>query len=421
MAYSGPYSSQGNDGFAPDDMDILQGVPLRYRSTRKPLTPDAPPPPFAEPAAATSIVEGDQTSQSPFEDWEDNRGPGVRGPIASQSPFEDTGDKRAVQLDPQYSYNMRARSDPDFNPRDALWESQKSSYEGRLREQAKALGIDNYDMAELQDVERFVRSADNAGKDAAPAVEAALAKMGRRFGNDGGQAPQAMSQVASQYTGSGSESPAGLAGATRAPAATNNANLRGALEQRAAASQANQESMRSILMEQLGQATSPLDLNSDAMRTQLDPQRVALQRSAERQRSQMAARLAQEGLLDSGTFDTGLRGIEQQRGESEASMTGAVIGRELASRRDQVQRLLNMAMQSGDNESARVLAGQLQSIEMQLSQERSLAGQQLTREGQQIQQGQYQAGNNLRLQELMNQLAIQQLPYERVQLGTRQY
>ena len=80
-----------------------------------------------------------------------------------------------------------------------------------------------------------------------------------------------------------------------------------------------------------------------------------------------------------------------------------------------------MAMQSGDNESARVLAGQLQSIEMQLSQERSLAGQQLTREGQQIQQGQYQAGNNLRLQELMNQLAIQQLPYERVQLGTRQY
>ena len=186
--------------------------------------------------------------------------------------------------------------------------------------------------------------------------------------------------------------------------------------------------MRSVLMEQLGQATAPFDINSAAMRTQLDPQRVALQRSAERQRSQMAARLSKEGLLDSGTFDTGLRGIEQQRGESEASMTGQVVGRELQSRRDQVQNLLNMAMRSGDAESARILSGQLQSINMQLRQEESLAGQQLTREGQQItregqqfRNQQYLSGNNLQYQALMNQLAIAQLPYERVGLGTRRY
>ena len=150
------------------------------------------------------------------------------------------------------------------------------------------------------------------------------------------------------------------------------------------------------------------------MRTQLDPQRVALQRSAERQRSQMAARLAQEGLLDSGTFDTGLSGIEQQRGESEASMTGQVVGRELESRRTQVMNLLNMALRSGDAESARGLSGQLQMLDMQLRKELTLSGQQITRD-------QNLAGNNLQLQALMNQLAMSQLPYERVNLGTRQY
>tara|TARA_R110000824_G_scaffold258713_2_gene447632 strand:+ start:473 stop:1351 length:879 start_codon:yes stop_codon:yes gene_type:complete len=186
------------------------------------------------------------------------------------------------------------------------------------------------------------------------------------------------------------------------------------LQQRGESSEARQQSIRDILMEQLGQATGPIDMSSDAMRTQLDPQRVALQRSAERQRSQMAARLAQEGLLDSGTFDTGLSGIEQQRGESEASMTGQVVGRELESRRTQVMNLLNMALRSGDAESARVLSGQLQMLDMQLRKELTLSGQQITRD-------QNLAGNNLQLQALMNQLAMSQLPYERVNLGTRRY
>jgi len=198
------------------------------------------------------------------------------------------------------------------------------------------------------------------------------------------------------------------------PTSTLDAGLAQMLQQRGESSESQQQSIRDILMEQLGRATSPIDMSSDAMRTQLDPQRVALQRSAERQRSQMAARLAQEGLLDSGTFDTGLSGIEQQRGESEASMTGQVVGRELESRRTQVMNLLNMALRSGDAESARVLSGQLQMLDMQLRKELTLSGQQITRD-------QNLAGNNLQLQALMNQLAISQLPYERVNLGTRQY
>ena len=334
--------------------------------------------------------------------------------------------KKVISDDPRDkpSFAKGSAGDPEYdaNPRDYMANRDKGQWQSNLVDYlVRTKGLDATTanrMAgeESSGVETAARSQQNIGMDPAVFIEQAKRRLDARIGNTPrGGATQGETQIFTRSdTGAAQPRGASVYTGSNAPAASNNSAMLDYLKQRDATVAANQASMRSILMEQLGQATAPFNINSDAMRRQLDPQRVALQRSAERQRSQMSARLAQEGLLDSGTFDTGLRGIEQQRGEAEASMTGQVVGRELQSRREQVQNLLQMAMQSGDAESARVLAGQLQSINMQLQQEESLAGQQLTRE-------QNLAGNNLNYQQLMNQLAMAQLPYQRINLGTRQY
>lgn len=174
----------------------------------------------------------------------------------------------------------------------------------------------------------------------------------------------ALSRVSSIYSsGGGSGSTADGVGATGGGGFD---GLLSYLQSQQQRQDTERASMREILMGQLGDATKPVDVNDPTIQRQLDPQKLALQRSAERQRSQLAARLASEGLLDSGTFDTGVAGIEEGRGESEAAMTGNLLGRELQARRQQVQQLLQLAMASGDAESARTLSAQLASLNSQM-------------------------------------------------------
>lgn len=376
-----------------------------------------------DPDAPNEMTDEERARRQAQADEDRERGMGGYGRktiVDPQDPrYGGIGPEAAPKAPQPFAKGSAGDPEYDANPRDYMANRDKGQWQSNLVDYlVRTKGLDATTanrMAgeESSGVETAARSQQNIGMDPAVFIEQAKRRLDARIGNTPrGEAIQSETQISTR--GAAQPSGASVYTGSNAPAASNNSAMLDYLKQRDATAAANQTSMRSILMEQLGQATAPFNINSDAMRRQLDPQRVALQRSAERQRSQMSARLAQEGLLDSGTFDTGLRGIEQQRGEAEASMTGQVVGRELQSRREQVQNLLQMAMQSGDAESARVLAGQLQSINMQLQQEESLAGQQLTRE-------QNLAGNNLNYQQLMNQLAMAQLPYQRINLGTRQY
>jgi hypothetical protein len=154
------------------------------------------------------------------------------------------------------------------------------------------------------------------------------------------------------------------------------------LKEKDAATQAQQASVRSILMSQLGDASKPVDINDPNLKAQLEPQKLALQRSAERKRSQLAARLSSEGLLDSGAFDTGVLGIEDQRGVGEAAVTGDLLGRETGAKRALLQNLLQMAISSGDAESARNISAQLQALGME--QQESQYSRSLAQGGQQF-------------------------------------
>ena len=62
------------------------------------------------------------------------------------------------------------------------------------------------------------------------------------------------------------------------------------LKEQDAGRASQQADVRKMLMEQWGAASKPVDINDPALKAQLDPQRLALQRSGERKRSMLAAR-----------------------------------------------------------------------------------------------------------------------------------
>lgn len=130
----------------------------------------------------------------------------------------------------------------------------------------------------------------------------------------------------------------------------------------------HQAALRDILMGQLGQLGQSPTVNDPGIAENLAGRRLALQRSAERQRSASAEQLAGQGLSQSGAQQTNRLGIEQARGEAEARGIGDVLGAELSQRRDHLSRLLTVAMQLGDAEAARNIQTQLDAIQTQMQQ-----------------------------------------------------
>lgn len=121
-----------------------------------------------------------------------------------------------------------------------------------------------------------------------------------------------------------------------------------------------QDSIRQILMQQLGALGQTPTVDDPGIRENLAGRRLALQRSAERQRSAAAESLAGGGLATSGAAQTARGGIEQQRGEAEAQGVGQVLGAEVNQRRQALMQLLGVAIQSGDAEAARIIQKQMQ-------------------------------------------------------------
>ena len=203
-----------------------------------------------------------------------------------------------------------------------------------------------------------------------------IAQASRRAGNTPGSGSSSAS--APVYTGNSGSSGGSSSGSNGV------SELLSYLQQQQTRQDAERASMRQILMSQLGDATKPVDVNDPTLQRIIDPQKLALQRSAERQRSQLAARLNHPdmGLGDSGTFDTGLRSIEENRGESEAGIIGNVLSSELSQRRNQVLQLLQLAVASGDSESARTLQAQLNTLNSQLQNEQF--GRSLDQQGSQF-------------------------------------
>lgn len=140
--------------------------------------------------------------------------------------------------------------------------------------------------------------------------------------------------------------------------------------------------IRQLIMERLGKMGGDPSLDDPALKAQSEAYRVSRERGAQQQRAAMAERAAANGTLQggqsSGSFDTTLQGIYEDVGQDIAGNDAQLLGNETMQRRAEVQNLLNMALQSGDAESARAL--QLQLAKM----DEALRKQQLSQQNRQF-------------------------------------
>jgi len=121
--------------------------------------------------------------------------------------------------------------------------------------------------------------------------------------------------------------------------------------------------IRKLIMERLGKMSFDPSMSDPALAAQSNTYRVARERGATDERAALAERAAAQGQLmggaSSGAFDTEIRGIQEAKGEDIAGNDAQLLGAEVQQRRAEVQSLMNMALQSGDAESARMLQMQL--------------------------------------------------------------
>ncbi len=127
-----------------------------------------------------------------------------------------------------------------------------------------------------------------------------------------------------------------------------------------------QDQIRAMLLDQLKKAGQPVDLNDPALKAELDTQGNALEQTRRDRRGAAAERAAMQGLLSggqsSGAFDSEVASGFEDKANNQSAVIANMYGREMQAKRTQMQNLLNMAVQSGDAESARAL--QLKIAEM---------------------------------------------------------
>jgi hypothetical protein len=70
--------------------------------------------------------------------------------------------------------------------------------------------------------------------------------------------------------------------------------------------------------------------------------RVAQRRNQDRMRAQAAESAGQSGLAGTGGFEGAMRGLDQARGESEASFEADIANQQMADRRDELMGLLGI-------------------------------------------------------------------------------
>jgi hypothetical protein len=147
-------------------------------------------------------------------------------------------------------------------------------------------------------------------------------------------------------------------------------------EQRTAKAQRDREraSLMELLTGRMKAAQEPVSTQSPGIKELLAARQLQSQRGSERSRAAFAERMHAQGLGNSGAFDTGVLGIEQDRGESDSMATAEILGGELSAKRQELMQLLQMAASLGDSESTRTLQQQLAMLDAQIQQSSQAEG-----------------------------------------------
>jgi hypothetical protein len=126
--------------------------------------------------------------------------------------------------------------------------------------------------------------------------------------------------------------------------------------------QEQQAQTRQIIMDRLAKAGGPVDENASQITQPLSAARDEVHRSQDRERTALAERGYAQGALNSGQLTQQIQQSAEKNAGSLSSLRAGLITHEADAKRSELQNLLQMATQSGDNESARTIQAQIAAL-----------------------------------------------------------
>lgn len=135
------------------------------------------------------------------------------------------------------------------------------------------------------------------------------------------------------------------------------------------ASAAWQAQVRAMLLAQMQGLAGGVDENDPTIKAQMDAARLEGDRSQQQIRKALAERLAATGGVSASGSNELAQGVQQsleRQGSAMASLKGGLMSQELQAKRSQYAQLMNMALQTGDTESARELQLQIANMDNEI-------------------------------------------------------
>lgn len=194
----------------------------------------------------------------------------------------------------------------------------------------------------------------------------------------GGLGPDNLAYWQGRFTeapGTHVESPAG-GGAPAAPAApsANDTAFADYLKQLMgdrAASQAQRDQVRAMIMDRLGKAGQPVNESDLQIAQPFSAANDAVQRSQQTERTALAERMYAQGQggLQSGALGQAIQQSAERNAGGLSQLKAGLITQQYQQKQQEMQSLLQMALASGDTQSAQLLQAQIAALNGQINRE----------------------------------------------------
>lgn len=113
------------------------------------------------------------------------------------------------------------------------------------------------------------------------------------------------------------------------------------------------DEVTALLRQRLQQLSNPLDVTSDPIyQNQIKAFGVQAERDKDRERAQLAQRMAARGTISGGGLDTGIRGLNEQQSQRGQAYAANLAGERLVQREAQLNQAISMARAVGQDDVA---------------------------------------------------------------------
>jgi hypothetical protein len=151
-----------------------------------------------------------------------------------------------------------------------------------------------------------------------------------------------------------------------------------------------QDQIRARLLAQMDQVGQPVTAEDPTIAAAMGGARLESERGLELSRKEQAERMYAQGGLNSDALGQGLQQSRERAAGGLSTLQGDLMGREMTARRSQMAQLLNQALQTGDNESARALQLKLSQMDNEIRKAGMAQAGQFHDDSYGLQKGQFQ-------------------------------